>query len=650
MRPIRFPMSPAPFRASVIPSRKALHFRASAATLATILFTATMAHAVNRTWSAAASGDFNDGANWNPAFEGIGAWTADIVMINSGLDNFPTLSTGTASLTEIQVGNLGTSVGKLAITGGSITLSDNITIGRQGTAQGTVEISGGGSLAARQFRVGGGSATAVGTATVSGAGSTLNTGSGTAQAVVNIGAMGTGTLTLENSAVWNASISNPAVGGDNNAPGVTGTGLGGNGTLNIRSGATFNANNVNVAVGRNGNGVGTVNVTDGGQFNLIKGAGSPFLNLANRNANSTVPAGANYPVATINLSGATSAINVPYVLVGYGTATLNLNGGTLKTERISKDTGVATGSATIHLNGTRLKATADNFNYFSSFDSTNLTLDVAAGGLLFDTDTFNVAITQALPGVGGLTKYGNGTLTLSGESSYSGDTTVNEGSLQLFSSAVTNILPDTTALRLSTGTKLITSIDTETVDTFYIDGVPQAAGLWGPIGSSTEHESALIMGDGLLKVTRLGTVTPTSPFATWATTKGLSGNDALATADPDRDGYSNLLEFILGGEPNPANPGAGTNNLAPEVSASNGNHVFSFRRSAQSTTQSGLVSGYEYSSTLAGWAPVVHGQGGITVIPNGTGYGGGIDRIDITIPDTLANGGKIFVRLAAKQN
>lgn len=630
--------------------RNSFALKASGTTLATILLTATMAHAVNRTWSAAASGDFNDGVNWNPPFEGIGAWTADIASINTGIDNFPTLATGTASLTEIQVANTGANIGKLVITGGSITLSDNITIGRQGTAQGTVEISGGGSLTSRQFRIGGGSATAVGTATISGAGSTLNTGSGTAQAVVNIGAMGTGTLTLENGAVWNASISNPAIGGDNNAAGVTGTGLGGNGTLNIRSGATFNATNVNVAVGRNGNGVGTIHVTDGGKFNLIKTTGTPFLNLANRNANSTVPAGANYPVANITLSGATSAISVPYILVGYGTATLNLDGGTLTTERISKDP-VAGGSAIIHFNGTRIKATTDSGSYFfPNFTNDNLTLDVAAGGLSFDTDAFNVAITQGLPGTGGLTKHGTGTLTLTGHSTYAGDTTVNEGTLQLSTSVeVTNILPDTTALRLATGTSLIlTNVDTETVDTFYINGVPQAAGTWGPLGSGVQHESELILGEGLLQVTKLGTTTPTSPFVTWATTKGLAGNDALATADPDHDGYNNLLEFILGGEPNPATAGAGSNALAPTVTAGTGSHTFSFRRTSQSTTQPGLTTGYEYGSALTGWTPAVHGENNITIAPFLNGYGQGIDRVEVTIPDTLASGGKIFVRLAAR--
>lgn len=38
-------------------------------------------------------------------------------------------------------------------------------------------------------------------------------------------------------------------------------------------------------------------------------------------------------------------------------------------------------------------------------------------------------------------------------------------------------------------------------------------------------------------------------FATWAQSQGLSGNDALADADPDSDGMENFLEYVLGGNP-----------------------------------------------------------------------------------------------------
>ncbi|RYD44787.1 MAG: hypothetical protein EOP85_09270, partial [Verrucomicrobiaceae bacterium] len=467
-------------------------------------------------------------------------------------------------------------------------------------------------------------------------------------AVVNVGASGTGTLTLEAGATWTPTGSNVCVGGDNFAPGTTSaTNLGGNGTLNIKTGASYTATNLNLAVGRNGNGVGTVNVTEGGLLTITSATGNQFLNLANRNGNSTVPEGANYPVATINISGATSSIRVPHILVGYGTATLNLNGGTLTAGRISKDP-VAGGSATINMNGTRVKATVTTGDYFEFFTTSNLTLNAAAGGLIFDTNGNSVTFKQPISGTGGLTKSGEGALILTNENTYTGDTVITQGSVHLQTTIeINNLIADSSSLRMSTGTTLLTNIDTEVVHAFYIDGQPQAAGLWGPIGSGVEHESALITGDGLLQVTTNGTVTPVSPFATWTGTKGLTGENALATADPDNDGYSNLLEFILGGEPNPATAGANTNALAPTVTSGAGSHTFSFRRTALSSTQAGLVSRYEYGSTLNGWTPVVDGENGISVTPSLNGYGDGIDRVDITIPDTLSNDGKIFVRLAA---
>ena len=44
----------------------------------------------------------------------------------------------------------------------------------------------------------------------------------------------------------------------------------------------------------------------------------------------------------------------------------------------------------------------------------------------------------------------------------------------------------------------------------------------------------------------LGSETPQSQFQQWATQQGLSGASAALTADPDRDGANNLLEYALG--------------------------------------------------------------------------------------------------------
>jgi autotransporter-associated beta strand protein len=139
-----------------------------------------------------------------------------------------------------------------------------------------------------------------------------------------------------------------------------------------------------------------------------------------------------------------------------------------------------------------------------------------------------------------------------------------------------------------------------------------------------------------------------SPFTNWATvTNGLAGNDALPEADPDDDGFSNLMEFVIGGQPNPANPGANSSGLAPTIDTDENNLIFTFRRTALSATQPGMIVAAEYGSSLAGWTTAVHGVNGITIVPTEDHYGDGIDRIVVTIPKALAVGDTMFARLRA---
>lgn len=600
------------------------------------------ARAEVRFWNPA-TGDFNDGANWTNPFTAPWPDNVDTAAISNG--GTATFSSGTVNLVELWPGQNTASTpstGTYTQTGGTVNLSNGLVVGRQGSAIGNFNLSGGATLSTRNFRLGGGTATAQGTAVVSGTGTTLATGVGAIAAIVGIGAPGIGNLTVQDGATWNAINTNVFVGGDNFAAGTTGPNLGGTGTLNVTGGASFNLTNINLAIGRNGNGNGTLNVTDGGKLILTRSAGDPILNLANVNGTSTIPAGAANPVAALTLSGDQSVIEVPRVLIGLGTATFNLNGGTFAAGRFNK----GTGTATIHFNGTTVKATVDQADYFGGFTSAGL--DITTGGLIFDNGNFFASITQGMTGTGGLTKKGAGMLVLSAVQSYTGDTVVQEGILQLITPESLN---DSAALRLTSNSILVTPtlVDVtpvETVNAFYIDGVQQEAGTWGAIGSDVQHESELISGDGVLQVTTGPGAPGGSPFTTWATTtKGLSGNDALATADPDHDGYNNLAEFILGGEPNPATAGSNADAIAPTLATGTGNHVFSFRRTQLATTQAGLTIGYEYGSALTGWTPAVDGTGGVTIVPTPDGYGTGIDRVDVTIPDTLAVDGKVFVRL-----
>jgi autotransporter-associated beta strand protein len=129
-----------------------------------------------------------------------------------------------------------------------------------------------------------------------------------------------------------------------------------------------------------------------------------------------------------------------------------------------------------------------------------------------------------------------------------------------------------------------------------------------------------------------------SPFTTWASTNGLAGGDATPGADPDNDGLDNAIEFVIGGQPNPANPNA-------TATASGANLVFTFRRTDLSLTQPGIVIHVEYGSNLVGWTPAQDGVNGVTVTPSNDVPEPGIDTVVVSIPKALATGEKLFARL-----
>lgn len=114
--------------------------------------------------------------------------------------------------------------------------------------------------------------------------------------------------------------------------------------------------------------------------------------------------------------------------IGSASGTLNLNGGTLTVPALTK------GSLTfnVNFNGGTLKANGNN----STFLATATNAKVKAGGALIDDGGFAITIAQSLieditSTGGGLTKSGNGNLTLNGANTYSGPTNINGGTLAL---------------------------------------------------------------------------------------------------------------------------------------------------------------------------------------------------------------------------
>jgi len=176
-------------------------------------------------------------------------------------------------------------------------------------------------------------------------------------------------------------------------------------------------------------------------------------------------------------------------------------------------------------------------------------------------------------------------LTLSGTNSYSGATSVTGGTLSVPSASQ---LSDTAALALESDAVLnLNFTGTDTVGNFRIDGVTQAPGLWGRIGSiaslGAAHESALITGDGLINNTNSaaefywdGSGSAWSSVAAWSydaanpafnpasvpdsTSLAFFGGDGLASDQTVQLGGNRGLEKLTFTSPVPFNfTGGGTN-------------------------------------------------------------------------------------------
>lgn len=240
-------------------------------------------------------------------------------------------------------------------------------------------------------------------------------------------------------------------------------------------------------------------------------------------------------------------------------------------------------------------------------------------------------------GILSLIKAGAGKWTLTGNNTYSGTTTVQAGEL-VFETAS---LPDSAAVNLNTGGTLNLGFSgTDIIGSLVINGVTQASGTWGSLASSAPNRSALITGPGTLAIL-------STAYTAWANANGLgTAADARAlSADPDGDGIANSLEWVLGG-----NPLANSSHVLPQLSFPNHSCVFSFDREQASTGTVPLA--VEWSSDLTSWNSIPIGATSsgpdaagiaITVTP----VSNAPDEIEVTVPESNAISGRIFLRLNA---
>ena len=330
-------------------------------------------------------------------------------------------------------------------------------------------------------------------------------------------------------------------------------------------------------------------------FANLSGAGGKIANYATDSSILTVGTdGTNTSCASVIADGGTGTLS----LVKTGAGTLTLTGASTYTGATTINAG------TLQINGANASSITNNAN-------------LAFGNAAALTFAGNIT------GTGSLTKTAAGALNLTGAYTYTGNTTVNGGTLTLNSAT----LADTSTVTIATGAKLDlnTSAAIDTIGSLVLGGVTVPAGTYGashPIyGTYFSGTGSVVINGG---------------YTSWAAdvANGLTAgvNDG-PSQDPDFDGVSNLLEYVLGGKPMQANP-----SILPQPTISGGFLVLSYKRSDESeadTTQTG-----RWSTDLADWT-------GTAITPELINENGASpDDMVIRIPLANALNGQLYGRLS----
>lgn len=346
------------------------------------------------------------------------------------------------------------------------------------------------------------------------------------------------------------------------------------------------------------------------------------------------------------------------------TFAIDLNGGELRAPsiRVADREAGTNNDAWLTFNGGTLKAIgADNADFITTYGGASNAY-IGSGGAIIDTNGLNIGILVNLLGTstGGLTKDGAGTLTLGGVNTYTGDTTINAGTLVLAEGAQMKFaVTEFPAANRVTGVGAATFNGSFLIDTSSVTGtngyiwtLVDRANLTGEsFNGSTfsvvgftdlDDDGVWIMTDAkgdwsFSETTGELTLDVGNDYDDWGAPYGLAqGSEG---GDLDNDGLTNQEEYAFGLIPN---SGASVNPITVNLDKTTGTFRYT-RRATPATT--GLTYTVWTSTDLATWAQ----DNAATLSQNVIGTAGGVETVEVTITGTLPLAQpKLFIQVRAQ--
>jgi autotransporter-associated beta strand protein len=385
------------------------HLLARLSGAAVLLIASSSASATFQWTNTAASASFVNPANWTntatPFDNGVP------VAGDNAFVNIPGTAAIVAEGDSVTAVNIDAQAGAIEITGGNLTASN--VLRASGTNQ--IRISGG-TVSAVNFQV----SAVGGSIAVSGGDVSVPTDGRIAAANGTWNFTG-GTLNFNKIVIGNGATTSNAL--------VT---VSGNAVVSHNQ-TDFSNLQRQLWLGGNNGGSGTLHLKDNASYTITStllndANGNPICVIGNANSGSVWGQG----VLTIQDNASFSYPNrIRVARSALNGGIINLNGGSLSATIIERQSG----TATINANGGKIVALAATPAFFWNFTNA---VNLLAGGLQFDNGGFEVGLTNAFSGAGGLTKLGSGVLVISRSNSYTGPTVVSSDTLRLTGAADIN--------------------------------------------------------------------------------------------------------------------------------------------------------------------------------------------------------------------